>query len=269
MKSRLITAAVLIAAIVWIIFFAPAVVFTYAVGVILGLAAWEWVGLIPEMKKKSAVPRIVFIVLIEALWIGFYYWSAGFYYLLAINAVLLLAIVPAVLTYPKTIQCWHSAFSVALLGLSFLVTAGVSLVNLKQMPHGSAWLMSVLLLTWMTDTGAYFSGRFCGQRKLIPAVSPNKTWAGFVGGFVFSALIVFGFGLGFAGHIIGLGYWMFIGCVAILGAVLGDLFISLLKRSVHVKDTGNLLPGHGGVLDRIDSLLVSASIVAFFLIFIS
>jgi phosphatidate cytidylyltransferase len=269
LKTRLLTAIILIALVLWIIFFAPVIVFMVFVGLFVGAAAWEWAGLIPSLPKGGIIFRSVFLLCIEIIWIAFSFLSEGFHYfhyLLYFNAALLVLLIPALVTYPRTVRCWHSTLTVTILGVSFLVTAGTSLVFLKQMPDGNIWLICVLLLTWMTDTGAYFAGRFCGKRKFIPLVSPNKTWAGFWGGVLLSELVALIFGIEFATKTMDLGIWMMISTLIILGAIQGDLFISMLKRCVQVKDTGNLLPGHGGVLDRVDSLLVSAAVLAFFLI---
>ncbi len=265
MKSRIITATILIAAVVWAIFFAPPIVFEVFIVLFLGVAGWEWAGLVPAIKNSS-VKKALFLVLVELLWIGFSLWPVGFQGLLYFNAVLLVLLVPALFTYPQSAQSWYSSTAVIILGISFLVTSSVSLEYLKERPQGELWLMTVLLLTWLMDTGAYFVGRFLGRHKLIPLVSPNKTWEGLWGGFVLSELIVIGFGWKFAAATMGWGWWILAGTLAILGAVIGDLFISMLKRCAQVKDTGSLLPGHGGVLDRVDSLIVSATIIVLFLV---
>lgn len=125
------------------------------------------------------------------------------------------------------------------------------------------WLMYLFALVWAADTGAYFTGKAFGKHKLIPDVSPNKTIEGLVGGLVLAALIIAGVAyyrqltdL----HLVG---FVLLSMVTVLASVLGDLFESLLKREANIKDSGTLLPGHGGVLDRIDSILAAAPIFAF------
>ncbi len=268
MKSRLLTASVLIIAVLWIIFAAPSIIFSIFLSVFIGLAAWEWAGLLPSVAHRCSplqIHKFLFVLIIELAWIGSFFWPEIYHYLSYFTIGLFILLIPALLTYPRTSHRWHSLPTVLILGFSFLVAANVSCYFLKQLPQGEWWLLSVLLLTWAMDTGAYFAGRFWGKRKLIPQVSPNKTWAGFWGGFILSELIVIYFGAQFAAAVVGWSHWIVIGTLAILGAVVGDLFISMLKRCVQVKDTGSLLPGHGGILDRIDSLLVSMTIVAFFL----
>lgn len=135
-----------------------------------------------------------------------------------------------------------------------------ALAGLRLFPHGFAWVVCALVITWGNDTSAYFAGRFLGKHKLYPTVSPNKTWEGFVGGmcgsivglfimraFFFPALPVSG--------------CLLVGALGGVMGPLGDLCESVLKRAYQVKDSGTLLPGHGGMLDRIDALIFNAPLV--------
>ena len=124
------------------------------------------------------------------------------------------------------------------------------------------WLMYLFALVWVADSGAYFSGKAFGKHKLIPDVSPNKTIEGLVGGLALTVIVIAA--VAYYRHLMG---WHLVGfvmlsMVTVLASVLGDLFESLLKRQANIKDSGNLLPGHGGVLDRIDSILAAAPIFA-------
>jgi len=129
-------------------------------------------------------------------------------------------------------------------------------------PNGHRWLLAALMIVWAADTGAYFAGRKFGKHKLAPRVSPNKTIEGMIGGVI-------------AGVVVGLGFALFAGAtpaqlpvvalvalVAVLFSVIGDLFESLLKRHAGVKDSGHLIPGHGGILDRIDGVLAALPVFA-------
>lgn len=133
---------------------------------------------------------------------------------------------------------------------------------------GSAWVYAVLAITWLQDTGAYFAGRAFGRHKMAPYLSPKKTWEGAIGG-LFSAIIVallvkplFGLPISYVS-------------VALLGVVggivgpLGDLAESLIKRQVHVKDAGTLIPGHGGILDRIDSMLFTGPVLYYLILLLT
>ncbi|PRD46457.1 phosphatidate cytidylyltransferase [Sphingobacterium haloxyli] len=123
--------------------------------------------------------------------------------------------------------------------------------------------LGFLILLWTNDTGAYLAGRSIGRRKLFERISPNKTWEGFFGGAVFAALA--GFVLSHYFAILPMWCWVCMGLIIAIFGTLGDLVESMLKRNVGVKDSGNLLPGHGGLLDRFDGLLVAAPLVYLFL----
>ncbi len=134
--------------------------------------------------------------------------------------------------------------------------------TLGGIPRNHLWLLTALMIVWMADTGAYFAGRKFGRRKLSPRISPNKTVEGLAGG-VFAALL---FGLLFAalaGAAAGQLPWIALAIVlTVLASVIGDLFESLLKRQAGVKDSSDLIPGHGGILDRIDSVLAALPVFA-------
>lgn len=136
-----------------------------------------------------------------------------------------------------------------------------SLIHLYTLPNGKALLVYLLFLIWVSDTGAYLSGKLLGKHKLIPQVSPGKSWEGVLGGVILSMLIAW---IGFtyfnpAATV----YWFVLALCTIIIAIFGDLFISILKRRCHLKDTGAVIPGHGGILDRLDSLIAALPIFYF------
>jgi phosphatidate cytidylyltransferase len=145
-----------------------------------------------------------------------------------------------------------------------MVGAWSSLVTIRQMPDGDYWLLWLLLLTTATDVGAFFSGRRFGRRKLAPALSPGKTWEGAFGGMILASSICL------AGLFVFSSWSIFNAAILTFGlivmAIFGDLFESLLKRATGLKDSGGLLPGHGGVLDRIDSIIAVAPLLAWALL---
>ena len=153
-----------------------------------------------------------------------------------------------------------------LLGIIYLGGGSFFLILLRDYSGAgfkeTAVLWLVLLATWSSDTGAYFAGNAFGKHQLAPDISPNKTVAGGVGGIVLAVIVVFVFLLFLD---IYSPLWFIFAPVISLTAMLGDLFISCLKRDAGVKDAGNIIPGHGGILDRFDSLLFSAP-VAYYLI---
>ncbi|TCV12906.1 phosphatidate cytidylyltransferase [Sphingobacterium alimentarium] len=124
--------------------------------------------------------------------------------------------------------------------------------------------LGFLIILWANDTGAYLSGRSFGKHKLFERISPNKTWQGFIGGVLFAMLIA----LNLEQYFGSLAKWEWVTMATIIGifGTLGDLVESMLKRSLNVKDSGNILPGHGGLLDRFDGLLIAAPLVFLFLL---
>ena len=149
------------------------------------------------------------------------------------------------------------------LGGLVLLTAWLSIVTLHASgSDGPVWALFLFVLIWVADSGAYFAGRAFGRRKLAPVVSPGKTWAGAIGAFVGAALCAV---------FLALGDWVevpspltltVLAMIVTLVSIGGDLWVSRLKREAGVKDSGQLLPGHGGILDRIDSLLAAAPVYA-------
>ncbi|MCW8311041.1 phosphatidate cytidylyltransferase [Sphingobacterium thalpophilum] len=127
--------------------------------------------------------------------------------------------------------------------------------------------LGFLILLWTNDTGAYLAGRSFGKHKLFERISPKKTWEGFFGGFILAIVVAINLHKYFA--TLPLWQWITVAAVISIIGTLGDLVESMLKRSLHVKDSGNILPGHGGFLDRFDGLLLAAPIVYIFLILIA
>jgi phosphatidate cytidylyltransferase len=165
----------------------------------------------------------------------------------------------------------HSITGIVYVGLLFQF---VPLIKRDFGPAGGDVIVFLLMVAWVGDTGAYFAGRYLGKRKLYVAVSPKKTWAGAVGGVAASALAAVATKLGLsalhqAPSLMHELTWLDVFLLAVPGAILGqlgDLFESLLKRSTGIKDSSSLLPGHGGVLDRVDAVLFLAPYVYLYLI---
>jgi len=163
--------------------------------------------------------------------------------------------------------------NLAIIAVSFFGVIYLSLLKyillLRDFHDGFILILMVFVLTWAVDTGAYFSGRLFGNKKLAPSISPNKTWAGAIGGTLVTMLMAAALyftiapdGI-FVGGVIGA---IILGFLIAISGQFGDLLASLLKRSANVKDSGNLLPGHGGVLDRFDSILLTAPVAVYFLL---
>lgn len=168
------------------------------------------------------------------------------------------------LTYPKT-SLSEASFNI--LSVFYTVVLLSHLYLLRELPGGIEWTFFTIFLVWATDTGAYFTGRKFGRHLLAPQVSPKKTVEGSLGGLLFSIIVAVGFWQ-FVGNAHLMTY-IILGIVIGTSAQIGDLFESALKRSAGVKDSGSLIPGHGGILDRFDSLIFALPLVYYGLILLS
>lgn len=183
--------------------------------------------------------------------------------------VILLLLIPilfyAVFYYPKVnINSIALSFFGAFY-IGFLLSFGLRMADLRY----SFWIILLsLLLTWASDIGGYFAGTIWGKHKMAPLLSPNKTWEGSIGGVILTILVPFVFAYFSEFTSLGFAYALLLGITASIAAQIGDLFMSSVKRNFGVKDTGNILPGHGGVLDRFDSYLLVLPIVYYFYIYI-
>jgi phosphatidate cytidylyltransferase len=148
----------------------------------------------------------------------------------------------------------------------FYVAVPFSLLNIAVFENGVYHfeiILGCLLILWASDTGAYFAGTFFGKRKLFERISPKKSWEGFFGGAVLALL--FASGVSWFFNYLSVVQWMVIAVIIIVAGTFGDLIESLLKRSIEIKDSGTVLPGHGGFLDRFDGLLISAPFIVAYL----
>ncbi len=263
LKQRVITALILLPLILGPIIWFPTpwlYVFLSAPGLI---AAWEWTAL---MGLKQTTARYAYLALTSAL-IAAAWWLASLGHgaaVLAVGAVWWVYALRLVIGYPGNFQRQPPGIPVmAAYGLLMLVPALLGLAMLHGADHGGRRIFFLFELVWMADIGAYFAGRRFGKRKLAVEVSPGKSIEGALGGFVASMLVaalsapwVFG-----AGRYDALSLLLL--CALVIAvSIIGDLTESLFKRHRGVKDSGTLLPGHGGVLDRIDSVLAAAPVLA-------
>lgn len=230
------------------IFFAPLL----AIGVTI--AAHEWTKLMPKWRQPT-----VFVLIVLALTLASMLFSATWVLWWIASLIIWLMALSWVSKFP-THTNWYGR-RLAVMGIVILVASITAMFYLWQ--QSPWWLLYVFLLVWCADSGAYFVGRKLGRRKMAPNVSPNKSMEGLAGGVVTGLLVVIGisvFMLKLSGD--ALLAFVALSVVTILISVLGDLFESMLKRRAKVKDSGTILPGHGGILDRIDSLLSATPIFA-------
>lgn len=257
LKQRLITAAILVPLVVAAILYLPTNILNWLLALVVAAAAWEWLTIIKVTDltrrllwilgivvltslNKTVLPNELFLLLAVIVWLS--------------AAVIILKFghtgLPANLTSLFKQQSFGIATTVILLSLFW-----VSSLILHQSAMGPQLLLYVLISVWLADTGGYFAGKKYGKTKLASVVSPNKSWEGVWGALVLTsiwALLAYAFGIADS---ISLVAWLVLTLLTVAISIVGDLFESLFKRSYQVKDSGNLLPGHGGVLDRIDSLL--------------
>lgn len=261
--QRLLTALLLLPLVVGSILLLKHPVFAALLGVVVALAANEMAKL---CHLGGAPARLAFVVAVAMAC-----WLTGHYLLPAHIALLQWAMTFWWLSMTVILLARHSRLplvesmrpAILLLGGLVLVSAWLSIAALHASgPQGPALVLFLFVLTWVADSGAYFAGRAFGRRKLSPFVSPGKTWAG-AGGAVLGA-VASGVALSQSGLTGDSPLWalVLLSVVVTVAAIGGDLWESRLKREAGVKDSGRLLPGHGGVLDRIDSLLAAAPVFA-------
>lgn len=251
LKARIITALFLVAGFLAVLFLLPPRLTGWAFAWVAALAAWEWAGL---MQAHSA-GRIVYGTLTFGLCLLF--WTRpedGFPLLWGLASLFWLGIAPLWLKRQWTTAC-------TTLGWVMILPAWAALVALHA--RSPLLLLAVMALVWVADIAAYFSGRTFGRHKLAPSISPGKTWEGVAG--AVGGVLVYGFAVAPALPAVrNLDRFVLAACLLLLTAlsIVGDLFESLAKRQAGVKDSSQLLPGHGGILDRIDSQLSTLPFVA-------
>lgn len=251
--ARIITAIVFGAAITGAILFAPSSVAAVVLGILWLAGVWEWGGFARLPAAGRAGYTALFAALAASLtWLG----DDALRVLLAAALAWWLVALVLVLRYPRS----FSSTFVALAGVVVLLPSWALLVRLhSEGALGAELAFTLLLIVWAADVGAYAFGRLLGRTKLAPAVSPGKTWEGVSGGLLAGALV----GVAAAWLLdLPVGVLIAIAVATAAISVLGDLNVSLFKRNVGLKDSGRLLPGHGGVLDRIDSLTAALPIFA-------
>ncbi|HEY0289508.1 MAG TPA: phosphatidate cytidylyltransferase [Pseudomonas sp.] len=262
LKQRIITALILLPIALCGFFLLEDGSFALFIGVVVTLGAWEWARL-AGFEAQSA--RILYSVFVAVL-LFFLYLLPGLAPWVLVAALLWWLVATwLVLTYPDSSEHWSSVLCKLVIGLLILLPAWQGLILIKQWQLGNWLILSVMVLVWGADIGAYFSGKAFGKRKLAPKVSPGKSWEGLYGGLVVSLLITAVVGI-FRSWSASQFFFALIGAaIVVLISVVGDLTESMFKRKSGIKDSSNLLPGHGGVLDRIDSLTAAIPIFALLL----
>ncbi len=258
------TAAILIPIVFISILYLETSVFKWPLAIVTALAAIEWFTIIGlNSWKKKSIGFIALLVLtivainLRVISISVFsisVWSAVFIFVVCYSN--------RPLTNRVTFLLSNEVISTCITAV-ILTLFWVSAIQLHQFSAlGPQQLLYAMVLVWLADTGGYFAGKRFGKRKLAKEISPNKTWEGVAGALILGSLwIVISFVVGISGTI-SLLAWSVLSLVTLSISIIGDLFESVFKRLFNVKDSGNLLPGHGGILDRIDSLLAAIPVFA-------
>lgn len=239
------------------------------IALFLALAAWEYVTL---FRAGGYAPAGVLVILGVLAFVFARIWNGFESTHLVLSSLVLLAMVYHLFAYERGAEQAGTDYGITLAGILYLGWIGSYLVSLRDLPFGEWWFLLALPAIWGADSGAYFVGRRFGRHKLCRRISPNKTWEGYIGGIVFGTLL--GALLGFfyqnyaaQGSAITAWSGLALGFVLSSTSVFGDLGESMFKRQFGIKDSGTLLPGHGGIFDRIDSWLWGG-VIGFYLILI-
>jgi phosphatidate cytidylyltransferase len=259
LRTRVLTGCVLGALLLLGLFLLPPLQSVLAFGAVFTLGAWEWAGF---GSLSGALARLLYAAVIALSLVASWRWTEDpthlVYFLAAacawwITALFWLWLAPTRHQRVLTLLCGFAVLAPAFVALARLQ---VSVDGFARGPFIVLWLV---LMVCAADIGAYFAGRKFGRRKLAPSVSPGKTWEGAVGGFLLAAAVALGGALYFALPAL----WVLIlGCCVCVFSIIGDLTESMFKRAAALKDSGSMLPGHGGLLDRLDSVTAAAPLYA-------
>jgi len=253
--QRILTAIPLAAFVFWIIFFQPTTVFFYFLLFVVLVSGYEWARLSGIDNKAG---RALFALLITALTWAIPQFLAETIQWLIYVAVLWWFSISYFLKFAKP-KVASSDLKVDKLFIAFVVLPAASLAMQKihGMQQGADWLFYALALVWVADIGAYFSGKKFGKHKLAPNISPGKTKEGLIGAVIATSIYTLIASYYFELDTEHSALLVLLSVILTFISVSGDLYFSFLKREAGVKDSGNILPGHGGILDRIDSVLAA------------
>ena len=256
LKYRLLTAFLMGPIILWGIYSLPELWFSFAAVILVTIGSWEWAAFIGLTKSLE---RALFVIFNVALYlVVLYLQNMSINYAVIYSSVAWWLIsIPLLLKFPfKDNNFLRLNFIKGLVGVVLLLATLISMVLIRSNPnYGPEFVLYIILMIWFADSGAYFAGRRFGKNKLLPKVSPGKTWEGVIG-----ALVVTVTSSIIAINILNIPpsdsvFFVLITFISVAYSIVGDLSESMFKRMSDIKDSGHILPGHGGILDRIDSLM--------------
>jgi phosphatidate cytidylyltransferase len=264
-KQRVITAVALAAAFLALLLNLSALAFSLVISLLVVIAGWEWSNL---MKLSSAVAKAGYLLFLSlsmaaaSHWLGLFerFDQARAQQMFQVAVALWAIIFLWIQGYPSSAILWASRPILGLLGLLLLTFTWAAVASILHHESGQWLLLLAIAVIALADIGGYIAGNLLGKHKLAPIISPGKTWEGFAGGMSFQLLLIVGL-MTVLPDVVLSSLFILIIPVA-LYSVLGDLFESMLKRHSGVKDSSQLLPGHGGVLDRIDGIMAALPLFA-------
>ncbi len=268
LKQRVITALVLAIIFIVALFGLPAGYFSFFVGAIVLIGAWEWACLagFPARWQRALYALFILVVLsLASFYLGFEGEASPNLDADAIRELLIAGCIwwaialLLVQGYPSSALLWGHKILRLLMGLLVLIPTWVALVYVRQQEAGAWLVLLLMLIVAMADSGGYFAGKRFGKHKLASAVSPGKTWEGFAGGLIANCVLALMLSLTLE---LSLLLMLVLVVPTSLVSVLGDLLESMLKRHAGIKDSGTILPGHGGILDRVDGVTAAAPVFA-------
>lgn len=287
LKERVLSAIVMVIVALAAIFWLPPLALTIALSALVVLGMWEWaqfVGFKSQMSRVVVAGVTTCILLLLVVANTAYISAARFMTDLSVIALFIacvwwLTALALVVTYPNSAKLWaKSVVAKFLFGICTLFPFLIGLLAIRfnnytlDAYQGTYLLLYVFLLVWGADSGAYFFGRALGKHKLAPKVSPGKSWEGALGGLFTSGVIAFAFLQATPNDVFGRTLEMMpfiaVSVATVAISVLGDLAESMFKRQAGIKDSSNLIPGHGGILDRVDSLTAAIPFFATMFFFV-
>jgi phosphatidate cytidylyltransferase len=268
-KQRIATASVLALLFICALVFSSTTTFVSFTMLVVLIAGWEWSNL---ARLESLIGKLLFVIglllsmLVIASYVGIYtdHVHALSYHICFASVVLWAVIFLWLQGYPSSAILWSSKPIMICLGLALLTSTWLALSSIVSLENGRYLLILAVTIIVLADVGGFFVGKLLGRHKLAPTISPGKTWEGLFGGLILQVLLIAAL-MQFFDQVNLLSLCLLVFPVA-LSSVVGDLFESMLKRHRGVKDSSNLLPGHGGFLDRLDGVM--AALPLFFVILI-
>ncbi len=275
MKQRIITALILAPLVILAIFYLSLPWFMAALAVVTLIGCWEWTQFVNASSRYLALVPAVIVSVASYFWLvqdGAWFQSVNdsHFLLLIIGSLWWILSSFLAITYPKSRPWWENSKSLRhLFGILTLIPFFWSVIFLRaenisvDSYHGARLVLFVCFIVWSADSGAYFAGKSFGKHKMAPAVSPNKTIEGLLGGVVAAMLVGWIFADLFSIEFTSVTVMLITILLTVVISVLGDLVESMFKRVSGIKDSSNIIPGHGGILDRIDSLTAAFPVFAF------